>query len=282
MDMASSQVDEKHVQHQGSSVSSLTILDSPPARGGINPDRLGIIVAGLSVLIFSATLSGTIVSTSTESIKSSHGEDNVTWVAQAFLISSTALQPTWGKFSDIFGRRPPLIMGLCLLLLFSVIAGFSVNMTMLIAARAIMGIGASSSLAMVNIIIADIVPIRKRGKYMGIISAFNGVGQVIGPLLGGVISDKLSWRWTNFINVPLVIVSAIPLLIYVKLPNPSLPLKTKFRAVDWKGAALLALAISLLLYGVNAGGENNAWAKPQSFVFIIVGILMFVAFSFCE
>ncbi|OMJ14531.1 putative MFS-type transporter YusP [Smittium culicis] len=266
-------------------VSSITYRDENSETGqtlGINPDRLVLIVAGLCVLIFSATLSGTIVSTATESIKLSLGEDNITWVAQAFLISSTALQPAWGKFSDIFGRRPPMLMGIVLLLIFSIVAGLSINMIMLIISRAIMGIGASSSLAMVNIIIADIIPIRKRGKYMGVISAFNGVGQVIGPLMGGIISDKLGWRWTNFINVPLVLVAAVPLYIYVRMPNPKMSLRKKFVSVDWKGVFILAIAISLLLYGVNTGGENNVWNQPQSFGYILAGVLLFILFPFVE
>ncbi|PVU85132.1 hypothetical protein BB559_007189 [Furculomyces boomerangus] len=264
-----------------SPVSSITFV-ARKRHKPLTPTKLIIVVAALAVLIFSATLSGTIVSTATRSISKDLGHDNITWVAQAFLILCTALQPAWGKFSDIFGRRIPMIMGIVLLAIFSGLAGASVNMMMLIIARAIMGIGASSSLAMVNIILADIVPIRKRGKYMGFISAANGVGQVIGPLLGGLISDTLGWRWTQFINIPLLIVAAVPLIMFVWLPTPGGTVLQKLGKVDWKGVACLVLATVLLLLGVDFGGTDNSWGKPRAYTLMLAGILLFVGFCFIE
>ncbi|PVU91611.1 hypothetical protein BB561_004312 [Smittium simulii] len=247
----------------------------------ISSRLLLVVAATLSVLIFTASLTGTIISTATKSITSSLGVNNVSWVAQSFLIFSTCLQPAWGKVSDIFGCRPPMLIGIFSLFLFSLLAGFSSNMIMLIIARGLMGVGASASLAMVNIIISEIVPIRERGSYMGFISSANGLGQVLGPLLGGVISESLNWRWTMFINIPLVLFSGIPLYFYVKIKSPVGPLSQKFNSLDIKGIILLVLSITSFLLALNFGLKDS-WSNSKTYFFMTFAFVLALSFLIVE
>ncbi|PVV00507.1 hypothetical protein BB560_005108 [Smittium megazygosporum] len=247
----------------------------------ITTGKLVMVAASLSLLIFSATLSGTIISTATNSISKSFGTDNISWVAQSFLIISTALQPAWGKLSDIFGCRPPVLIGIVILLSFSVLAGLSVNMLMLIISRAFMGVGASACVAMVNIIISEMVPIQIRGEYMGVISAANGVGQVIGPLIGGIISENISWRWTMFVNIPVILIASVPVYFLVKLPSPSGSFKSKILDVDFKGIFILVLSITLILVGVDFGSKQS-WGIPKSYLLISFGMIFLVLFLLVE
>jgi multidrug resistance protein len=160
-----------------------------------------IIMVSLCASVFLAALDVSIITTALPTISEHfHSNAGYTWIGSAYLLANAASTPVWGKFSDIWGRKPILLIAAAVFFIGSLIAALSVNIGMLIVARAIQGIGGGGLIILVNICISDLFSMRKRGAYFGLIGMTWAFASAIGPLLGGAFTEKVSWRWCFYIN----------------------------------------------------------------------------------
>lgn len=229
-----------------------------------------IIISALMVTMFLAALDQTIVSTALPTIANElHGLSKYSWVATAYLLTSAVATPLYGKISDMFGRKRVLQSAIIIFLIGSVLCGMSQTMNQLIIFRGIQGIGGGGLMALVFTVIADVVPARQRGKYQGYFGAVFATSSVLGPLLGGLFTDHLDWRWVFYINLPIGIIALTAIALRLHLPKRSSP-----HRIDYLGAALLTVAITSLLLPTVWGGVDYAWASPQ-----IIGMYVLSAIS---
>ena len=245
-------------------------------------EKVIIMLAVMSGL-FLAALDQTIVGTALPKIL---GEFNalqqLSWVVTAYLLTSTIAVPISGKLSDIYGRRRLMLTGITVFVLGSMLCGVSQNITELVAFRAMQGIGAGILLANAFAIIGDLFTARERGKWQGIFGAVFGLSSLVGPLLGGYLTDNhhvlgavTNWRWTFYINVPVGIVAAGLITRFM----PTIVSNIK-HAIDYVGAALLSLGLGALIVATTLGGTKDwAWSSPQIvglFITSAVGLIAFV------
>ena len=220
-------------------------------------------LSGLLLGMFVSILAGTVVSTSLPRIISELGGNQTafTWVVTSTLLATTVSTPIWGKLADLLNRKILIQLALVLFVLGSALAGFSQNTDMLIGFRVVQGLGAGGLTALSQIIMADIISPRDRGRYMGLFGGIMAVGTVGGPLIGGLLTDSVGWRWNFFVGVPVAIVAIILLQLTLKLPKRP---ARKVR-IDYLGAIFLAGGISLLLIWVTMAGTQFDWWSAQTF-----------------
>lgn len=223
-------------------------------------DRVFTLVGVLTALML-AGIDHTIVSTAGPAIQSDLRipASFYAWITTAYLVASTVMMPIYGKLSDIYGRKPILLLGVVLFLAGSAAAGLSPTTGALIAARALQGLGAASLFTSSLAVIADLYPPHKRARYMGLLSATMGLSSVIGPLVGGLVTDAFGWHWAFFINLPL---GAVALwLIIARMPSTAV---RRDRPVDVMGAVTLALGVVPLLVALSLLGEGGARGGGRS------------------
>ncbi|CAG9942661.1 unnamed protein product [Clonostachys rosea f. rosea IK726] len=183
--------------------------------------------------------------------------------------------------SDIWGRKVILLTTIGIFWIGSLLCGTSVNMGMLLGARAIQGIGAGGVVTLVNVCIGDLFSVRERGFYYGLVGAVWGIASAIGPVVGGVLSSQASWRWCFYINLPISGIGIVLLYVVLKLHNPRTPLKEGLKAVDWCGSLTVIGSTVMFLLGLELGGVTHPWASPLvicllAFGLVLASILVFI------
>ncbi|MGW3623457.1 MFS transporter [Streptomyces sp. NPDC000880] len=236
---------------------------SPPAHTdpaeatALSPRRVRLVFFGLMLALLLAALEQMIVATALPRIVGElQGLDRMPWAITAYLLTATIGLPIYGKLGDLFGRKGVFQFAIVVFVIGSALAGWSRSMDELIAFRAIQGIGAGGLLIGVQAIIADIVPARERGRFMGLIGAAFGLASVAGPLLGGFFTDHVSWRWCFYFNVPFGVVTLIVVTVVLKLPKPAARAR-----LDVLGALFLAAASTCLVLLTSWGGTEYAWGS---------------------
>lgn len=240
---------------------TLTLPPSPPAPADPLPEpgraRVRLVFAGLMLTLLLAALDQTVVATALPRIVGElHGLDRMSWAVTAYLLTSTIALPLHGKLGDLRGRKAVFLFAIGLFVAGSALAGWSHTMDQLIAFRAIQGVGAGGLMIGVQAIIADLVPPRERGRYMGVISAAYGLASVAGPLLGGFFTDRTSWRWCFYVNVPFGLITLAVVAGALHLPRPSR--RARF---DVLGALLLTACSTCAVLLTTWGGTTYAWSS---------------------
>ena len=237
---------------------------TPPV-AGLTHRQILVVFSGLMAGMLLAALDQTIVSTALPTIVGELGGlDHLSWVVTAYLLTTTASTPLYGKLSDIYGRRLMFQSAIVIFVVGSILCGLSQDMLQLIVFRGIQGIGAGGLMAMAFAIIGDIVSPRERGRYTGYLGAVFAVASVAGPLLGGFFVDNLTWRWVFYVNVPIGIAALVITSSVLRLP-----FARQDHAIDFVGAALLVAGVSTLLLGLVWGGSEYPWGSP-----VIVGLIV--------
>ncbi len=258
-------------------VSAAAVTAAPPREAGSTP-RLGLIFSGLMLVMLLAALDSTIVATALPTIVGDLGGlTKLSWVTSAYLLGQTAVTPLYGKLGDQLGRKTVLQSAVVLFLLGSALCGLAGSMTMLIAFRAIQGLGAGGLIVLVQSTVGDVVPPRERGRYQGLFGAVFGLASVAGPLLGGVIVEHLSWRWIFYVNLP---IGAIALVV-IASTLPAAGSRGRPR-IDYAGAAVLAAALSAIVLVASLGGTTWAWGSAQTVAVAALGIALLGVFAFVE
>ncbi|RDW61771.1 MDR family MFS transporter [Aspergillus mulundensis] len=266
------------------STSPSTPGDSDQGQPPIDPSltkkgaRFWLIMLALTVSGLLAALESTVVATALPSITAELGDGaKYTWVIIAYFLTMTAFQPLFGQLSDIYGRRYLVIISVAVFALGSGICGGASSMDMLIAGRAVQGLGAGGINVLVETIVCDIVPLRERGSYLGIVFGGITVGTAIGPVIAGVIVQRSTWRWVFYLNLPIAGVGLVLLVLFLRVKTTRATLAQLGRRLDWIGNALFVAASTSVLIGIGWAGAVHPWGSAQVVVPLVLGMLGLVA-----
>ena len=246
--------------------------------GNLTHRQIMTVMGALLLGLFLAALDNTIVATALPTLAGELGGlDQLPWVITAYLLTSTASTPLWGKFSDLYGRRSMFLLAIVWFLVASAAAGASQTMTQMIVARLFQGVGAGGLMALSFVIVADLVSPRERGRYMGYFTATFTSASLIGPLVGGFFVDHLTWRWIFFINIPIGMVAVYAIGKVLPRMTERVP-----HRIDIEGAGLLVTSVVTMLLAMMWGGGKYEWGSPVIVGMILVSILTAVLFVFQE
>ncbi|MFE0648109.1 DHA2 family efflux MFS transporter permease subunit [Streptomyces sp. NPDC059534] len=254
-------------------------VGGPPAPGEGQSHRSVLVAIGALLLgMLLAALDQTIVSTALPTIVSElGGMEHLSWVVTAYMLASTAATPLWGKLGDQYGRKKLFQAAIVLFLIGSALCGIAQNMPQLIGFRAVQGLGGGGLMVLSMAIVGDLVSPRERGKYQGLFGAVFGTTSVLGPLLGGLFTEHLSWRWVFYINLPIGIVA-----LFVIAAVLHIPVRSTRHTIDYLGTFLIASVATCLVLVASLGGTTWAWGSPQIIGLAVLGAVLLVWFVYVE
>ncbi|KDQ13843.1 hypothetical protein BOTBODRAFT_175262 [Botryobasidium botryosum FD-172 SS1] len=266
-----------------SSTETEPLLARRPLDAVKNKESLVLIFVGLALAVFISALDETIVATSAFSIVSQFEAFGIyPWISVAYLVCLNASQPLYGKLSDIFGRRPIILFAVIVFLVGSAGCGWAPSMTVLLASRCIAGIGAGGLTGIAFVIIADLFPLEDRPKYQSILMSSYGLACVIGPVIGGVFTKRLSWRWCFWINIPVCIITIVIMAAFLHLPRPQGDARPGLKDVDFAGAFSLVAAVSCIMVPTGLGGNYWAWNSAPVITLYLGGVICLALFFLVE
>lgn len=235
-------------------------------------------LATVLLTMFFSSMDQTVVSTAMPTIIGDlQGFSLYAWVFTAYMMASSVTIPIYGKLSDVFGRKPFYLFGLIMFGIGSAVSGQAHSMMELVWARAFQGIGAGAMMSMPRATVGDIFSPKERGKWMGVMMAVFGVSSIIGPALGGWITDSFSWRWVFYINLPFAVLAIIG--VFVTLPTVRTEHQVK---VDWLGSVILVVGLIPILLGFTWAGTKYAWGSPTELTLFIGGVIVIAIFILWE
>ncbi|KAI0405062.1 MFS general substrate transporter [Xylaria palmicola] len=259
--------------------------DSPPTEGkATKGTRFWLIFFCLVLTAFLSALEGSIVSTALPSIaRALDASQNYIWIVNVYYLTSAAVQPIYGQLADLWGRRWITVGAVAIFTIGSGICGSATSTDILIGGRTIQGLGAAGINMLVELILCDLLPLRERGQFFGILFLFIILGSVIGPFLGGILVDRVSWRWAFYINIPFGGFATILLFFSLRIPHTSQSSALeRFKKIDFVGNFLLAASVGSVLYALTYGGTRYDWNNPGIIVSLVLGLLGQVLFFFYE
>jgi EmrB/QacA subfamily drug resistance transporter len=237
-----------------------------------------IIIIALLLGMLLAALDQTIVATALPTIVGDlGGAEHISWIITAYLLAATVSTPLWGKLGDLYGRKVFFQAAIVIFLVGSALSGLANSMLWLIVSRALQGLGGGGLMVGAQAIIGDIVSPRERGKYQGLFGAVFAVTTVIGPLIGGVLTQHASWRWVFYVNLPIGIVALV--VTAIVLPSN---LSRIHRIIDYWGAVLLALGVTALVLLTSLGGTTYPWSSPAIYALGVGAVVLLVAWALVE
>ncbi|RAO65582.1 uncharacterized protein BHQ10_001594 [Talaromyces amestolkiae] len=241
----------------------------------LKTSRIAVIMLSLSASVFVSALDITIISTASPAIASHfRSASGYTWIGSAYTLANTATMPTWGRISDIWGRKPLLLAGLVIFFAGSLICAAADSISLLLAGRAIQGVGSAGLNILVNICVSDLFALRDRGFYFGLLSVVWAFASGVGPVLGGLFSEKISWRWCFYINLPIIGAVFVLLWFALNLNNPRTPVWEGIKAIDWTGGSLVIGSTLMLLLGLDFGGVTRPWSSATVVCLLVFSVIV--------
>lgn len=257
---------------------SVSATTPTPGAGDLSRRTLWLAIGALLLGMLLAALDQTIVSTALPTIVSElGGMEHLSWVVTAYLLASTAATPLWGKLGDQYGRKTLYQSAIVIFLIGSALCGIAQDMPQLIGFRALQGLGGGGLMVLSMAIVGDLVPPRDRGRYQGLFGAVFGATSVLGPLLGGLFTDHLSWRWVFYINLPVGIVALFVIAAVLHLPKHGAR-----HTIDYLGTFLIAAVATCLVLVASLGGTTWPWGSARIIGLTVLGAVLLVAFVYAE
>ncbi|MFI8216630.1 DHA2 family efflux MFS transporter permease subunit [Streptomyces sp. NPDC085932] len=259
-----------------------THATKPSAAGAAAPEQVpGNVLVSIGALLLGmllAALDQTIVSTALPTIVSDLGGlDHLSWVVTAYLLAATAATPLWGKLGDQYGRKRLFQTAIVIFLVGSALCGAAQDMAQLIAFRAVQGLGGGGLIVLSMAIVGDLVPPRERGRYQGLFGAVFGATSVLGPLLGGLLTQHASWRWVFYVNLPVGVVALAVIAAVLRIPRTA-----RRHVIDYLGTFLIAAVATCLVLVASLGGTTWGWGSAQVVGLAVLGVVLAVAFVAVE
>ncbi|KAJ5884406.1 efflux pump antibiotic resistance protein [Penicillium tannophilum] len=257
---------------------NVTYQDSP------SKQRVVIILLGLGLSVFLAALDITIVSTALPKIVAHFkaSDSAYSWIASSYLLANASSVGLWGRLSDIWGRKSILSISIILFLGGSLICALAINVNMLIAGRALQGVGSGGITVMANICVSDLFDVQRRSAYLGIFGATWAIAGAVGPIIGGAFTSYVTWRWCFYINLPVGGVAFFFLLFFLKIDTTKKTLVDGLASIDWIGVGLVIAGTIMLLLGLEFGGDQFAWSSATVICLIIFGVVALILFGIYE
>ncbi|KAF7508972.1 hypothetical protein GJ744_008528 [Endocarpon pusillum] len=246
--------------------------------------RFWLAIMTLAVLTLMVALDATIISVALPKIAMKLKGTGIQafWAGTSFMLTATVFQPSYASFSHIFGRKPLILLAITFFLAGSLIGGLANDFTLLLIGRSLQGVGGGGITALTEIIITDLVPLRLRGQWFGIISAMWSVGSVSGPIIGGAFSQNVSWRWIFYLNLPFIGVGYVMVPLFLRLNFLPSSMASKLRRVDYFGTVVFVGSTTSFLIPVTWGGVMYNWSSWRTLVPLTIGVAGLVVFVLYE
>ncbi|KAF2965315.1 hypothetical protein GQX73_g8276 [Xylaria multiplex] len=248
--------------------------DEAPTDRKPSAARTALIMLPLCLSTLLSALDITIVIPAIPTIVASLGSvAGYIWIGSAFILASTATTPLWGTVADIWGRKPIILVAISIFLGGSLLCALAPNINALIAGRVVQGLGSAGMGTMVNVIICDSFSVRDRGLYLGFTSLAHALGSAIGPLVGGVLTEKADWRWCFWINLPIGGTVLVILLFFLKVASPGTPIVAGLKKIDWAGGSLVVGSVLMVLLALDFGDVVFPWSSATVINLLVFGVI---------
>ncbi|KAI2467680.1 MFS general substrate transporter [Annulohypoxylon bovei var. microspora] len=230
-----------------------------------------LVIASLCLIAFTSSLDGSIIAIALPHISSELNiGDKYVEVANCFVFAQTVAQPTIAQLCNIFGRRWPMIISVCIFALGSGVAGGAKDIATMIAGRTVQGLGSGGIMLLVELIVCDMVPLKERGQYLGIVLSVSAIGSILGPIVGGALAER-DWHWCFYLNLPICGIVLPVMIFFLRIKHIPVPWKEVITQVDWIGDVIFIGSTTAILIGLTFGGTVYAWSSWRIIVPVVVG-----------